>query len=143
MPRPRRLRKVVAPPAFKGYKPYGTDTDETIPVELYYEEYEAVKLADYDQLNQLEASKIMGISRPTFARIYASARQKISKAFVESREIIAVFGHTFIDKDWFYCRQCQSRFNIPPKADHQHCPLCNSEDILPEKHQTLNNENSN
>ena len=88
MPRRRRLRKVVAPPGFKGYKPYGARGKKSEKVELLYEEYEAIKLADYDGLNHLEASKLMGISRPTFARIYEAARQKIAKALVETREIV-------------------------------------------------------
>ncbi len=130
MPRPRRLRKVVAPPSFKGFKPFGNIKSKKEACELFYEEYEAIKLADYDGLNQEEASKIMGVSRPTFARIYATARQKMAIALVEVREITAVFGHAFFDKDWFQCKQCHSKFNIPEDADHQHCPLCHSEDII-------------
>ena len=101
MPRRRRLRRVVAPPGFKGYKPYGNRFKRQDAVELYYEEYEAIKLADYDSLNHLEASEIMGVSRPTFARIYAKARQKIAMALVESREIKTVVGHAYFDKDWY------------------------------------------
>jgi predicted DNA-binding protein (UPF0251 family) len=129
MPRPKRLRKVVAPPSFKGYKPYGCKKNNHEACELFYEEYEAIKLADYDSLSQKEASEVMGVSRPTFARIYATARQKIAKALVEAREITAVYGNAFFDKDWFQCKKCHSKFNIPPEADHHHCPLCQSEDI--------------
>jgi len=130
MPRPKRLRKVVAPPSFKGYRPYGNIKNKKEACELFYEEYEAIKLADYDSLNQQEAAEIMGVSRPTFARIYATARQKIAKALVEAREIVTVFGHAFFDKDWFQCNKCHSKFNIPEEADHHHCPLCHSEDFF-------------
>ncbi len=131
MPRQRRLRKVVAPPDFKGFKPYGNNKPFQEPIELFYEEYEAIKLADYDLLSQLEASEIMGVSRPTFARIYSTARQKIALALAESREIVAVFGHAIFDKNWFKCDKCHSRFNIPAGTDEHHCPLCQSEQILP------------
>ncbi len=130
MPRHRRMRKVVAPPDFKGFKPYGINKAPSQPIELFYEEYEAIKLADYDSLSQLAASDIMGVSRPTFARIYATARQKIAKALAESREIIAVYGHAVFEKDWFTCLHCHSRFNIPQSADPLHCPLCHSEQII-------------
>lgn len=130
MPRPRRLRKVVAPPSFKGYKPYGNIKNKKDACELFYEEYESIKLADYDGLNQSDAAEIMGVSRPTFARIYSEARKKIAMALVEAREIVTQYGHAFFDKDWFQCQKCHSRFNIPLEADHQHCPLCNSADIL-------------
>jgi predicted DNA-binding protein (UPF0251 family) len=129
MPRPKRLRKVVAPPSFKGFKPYGSKEHSKPPIELFYEEYEAIKLADYDHLNQLEASEIMGVSRPTFARIYTKARQKMALALVESREIISVFGNAFFDKDWFQCKACHSKFNLPTEMDQGHCPLCQSIEI--------------
>jgi len=130
MPRQRRLRKVVAPPNFKGYKPYGARTrsidDE---VELLYEEYEAIKLADYDLMNHAEASKLMGVSRATFARIYESARRKISKALVETRAIKSIFGNAELDGNWFLCRTCNARFTIPDKASGGQCPICKSKDI--------------
>jgi predicted DNA-binding protein (UPF0251 family) len=129
MPRRRRLRKVVAPPGFKGYKPYGHKENSKI-VELNYEEYEAIKLADYDILNHEEASKLMGISRATFARIYESARRKIAKALVESSEIRTVFGNAHLDSDWFICNTCHARFNQPESASNA-CPICQSNSIEP------------
>lgn len=129
MPRRRRLRKIVAPPNFKGYKPYGTNKKEKEAVELLYEEYEAIKLADYDGLNHQEASELMGVSRATFARIYETARQKVAKALVETREIKTVFGNATFDKDWHLCDDCHARFNIPKNIKSQSCPVCGSEKV--------------
>lgn len=129
MPRQRRLRKIVAPPRFKGYKPYGTQSNLSEYVELLYEEYEAIKLADYDNLNHLEASELMGVSRPTFARIYEAARQKIAKALVEAKEIRTVFGNAWMENDWFLCADCHARFTIPNTVKEQKCPLCSSNNI--------------
>lgn len=131
MPRRRRLRRIVAPPGFKGYRPYGHRGDATGTIDLLYEEYEAIKLADYDLMNHLEASELMGISRPTFARIYESARRKIALALVETREIKAVFGNVAFDKSWFICHSCNTRFTIPPTYAERACPLCKSEAIEP------------
>lgn len=128
MPRQRSLRKIVAPPKFKGYKPYGAKTASTECIELLYEEYEALKLADYDMLNHQEASVLMGISRATFARIYESARRKIAAAFVETKEIKTVYGNAQLDKNWYLCNSCLSRFTIPKTKEHA-CPLCASNDI--------------
>ena len=61
---------MVAPPEFKGYKPYGNSKHKKQLVDLLYEEYEAIKLADFDLLNHLKASELMGVSRPGFASIY-------------------------------------------------------------------------
>lgn len=128
MPRRKRLRKVVAPPGFQGFKPYGFRHGKKEHVELLYEEYEAIKLADYDLMYHEEACKVMGISRPTFARIYESARRKIASALVETREIKAVYGNAYMDKSWFLCNSCQSRFNFPD-TDSNRCPLCKSTEI--------------
>ena len=123
------MRKVVAPPGFRGYKPYGTRHGRKDHVELLYEEYEAIKLADYDLMNHLEASRLMGVSRATFARVYESARRKIARALVETREIRSVFGNASLDPSWFICNVCQVRFNIPVTHTGHHCPLCKSENI--------------
>ena len=126
MPRKKRLRKVVAPPGFKGYKPYGNIKRRKPFVELLYEEYEAIKLADYDLMNHLEASKLMGISRPTFARIYESARRKLAQALVETREIRSIFGNAILDGTWFQCNGCNARFTVPVQIENQVCPMCKS-----------------
>ncbi|MCU4175647.1 DUF134 domain-containing protein [Carboxylicivirga sp. N1Y90] len=127
MPRRRRLRRIVAPPGFKGFKPYGHVENKTA-IDLNYEEYEAIKLADYDLMNHAEASKLMGVSRATFARIYESARRKIAKALVETSEIKAVYGNAHLDNDWFVCNKCHARFNLPNSTENA-CPICQSEVI--------------
>ncbi|WP_430809419.1 MULTISPECIES: DUF134 domain-containing protein [unclassified Carboxylicivirga] len=129
MPRRRRLRKIVAPPGFKGFRPYGHIKNNRV-VELNYEEYEAIKLADYDNMNQEEACKLMGISRATFARIYESARQKIAKSLVESCEFKTVFGNAHLDDDWYVCNACHARFNLPDD-NSKDCPICKSDAIEP------------
>ncbi len=138
MPRRRRLRKVVAPPGFKGYKPYGSLNNTKEQVELLYEEYEAIKLADYDCLNHETASQIMGVSRPTFARIHESARRKIAKALVEVRDIKAVYGNALLDKNWYVCNACNARFTIPKTIKDPICAVCSSTNI-----DNLNSENEN
>lgn len=129
MPRRIRLRKVVEPPRFKGYRPFGVNSKSRKSIDLFYEEYEALKLADYDLLKHDEAAVLMGVSRPTFARIYESARRKIAMALVEAKEIKTVFGNAIMDKDWYLCSKCNARFNIPDTMDKETCPACNSKQI--------------
>jgi len=127
MPRKRQPRKVVEPPKFKGYKPYGSNNISNKSIDLLYEEYEAIKLADYDLLNHNEAGKLMGVSRPTFARIYKSARRKIAIALTEAKEIRAIFGNADISGNWFICDSCFARFTITNTENS--CPICKSENI--------------
>ena len=126
MPRRRRLRKVVAPPIFNGFKPYGVNCESDDFIELLYEEYEAIKLTDYKLMDHQEASEIMGVSRPTFARIYKSARIKIAQALVEAKEIRSVFGNARMDKNWYVCHDCHARFTIPKTMKKDNCPICSS-----------------
>lgn len=102
-------------------------------VDLLYEEYEAIKLTDYDLMNHQEACQLMGVSRATFARVYESARRKIAKALVETREIRSVFGNAMLDKSWYECSKCSARFSMPVNIQNQACPLCKNIEINPIK----------
>jgi len=131
MPRRRRLRKIVAPPAFRGYKPYGVVKAHKEHVDLLYEEYEAIKLADFDLMNHQEASEKMGVSRATFARIYESARRKLARALVETREIKTMYGNAWLENNWFFCTDCHSKFTIPEFSSKNTCPMCHSGKLSP------------
>lgn len=126
-PRRKRMRKIFGPPAIKGFRPQrrGGGTIDRVPVVLLLEEYEAIKLCDYDILNHLEASEIMGVSRPTFTRIYAAARQKIAQALVEVKEIVVEGGKVYYDSEWFECLDCSCNFNHQELSSAPGaCPLC-------------------
>lgn len=131
-PRRKILRKVSDPPLIKGFKPYGAESENQNPefVTVFFEEYEAIRLSDYDKLNHHQASVMMGVSRPTFTRIYASALQKIAKAFVEGRQISIEGGKIYFDSDWYHCKKCKCYFNNPEKEKPiTNCPLCGSQRV--------------
>ena len=126
MPRRKRIRKITSPPHFKGFSPMGIPQPERSMV-LDFEEYEAIRLCDYDLYNHLEASSIMNVSRPTFARIYESARQKVAYAFVQGIPIIFEGGKVYYDSEWFSCSDCGCKFNHLSKEDPvTGCALCGS-----------------
>ncbi len=52
-------------------------------VTLKDEEWEAINLADYKDLNHEEAAVLMEISRPTFSRLISSARKAVASALIE------------------------------------------------------------
>lgn len=138
-PRIKRNRKVLDIPIIKGFRPYGPNlgNDKKEPVILLFEEYEALRLCDYDMITHLEASVIMNISRPTYTRIYAAARQKIAKAFVEGRQIRIEGGKVYFDSEWYDCEDCGCYANNPDKAmSLDECPLCGSSKI--QKHKDVN-----
>lgn len=131
-PRPVRSRKISNPPIISGFKPYGNrkTIGDTGTVFLHIEEYEAIRLCDYNMLNHYQASEAMDISRPTLTRIYARARQKIAEALVLGKQIIIEGGKIYFDSDWFLCSSCGCYFNNPEKREEiKECPLCKSTNI--------------
>lgn len=126
-PRPKLIRKVMHPPGFRGFKPFGCPTVSEGEIKLLLEEYEAIKLADYEKLSQADAAIKMEISRPTFSRIYESARHKISKAFLEIKPIVVEGGNIEPGKDWIHCNDCQTIFKINNLQENTiNCPVCQS-----------------
>ena len=87
MPRPRIPRRVWFRPDFTQFRPTGPGMTSIGEVVLTMDEFEAIRLKDYEGLDQTEAAKKMGISQPTFQRIYESARKKIADAIVNGKAI--------------------------------------------------------
>jgi len=126
MPRPKLSRRVDNPPHFKGYRTIG-NTGNDHAVVLNIEEYEAIRLSDYMLYGQHAAAYEMGVSRSTYARIYESARRKVSEAFVEGRPIVFEGGKVHFNSEWYTCEECGSLFNHPDKANNvEKCALCGS-----------------
>jgi uncharacterized protein len=124
MPRPTRNRKVVNPPQMSGFKPFGMPLCELKVLELQFDEYESINLVNYQDLSQDTAAERMGISRPTFTRVYNRALKKIAKAFVEGIAIKIEGGNVEFEKQWFKCQKC---FKLIDGLDkHTKCIGCNS-----------------
>ncbi len=82
MVRPRKCRNVSAAPEITYFKPRGVPLRELAEVYLPLDGYEAIRLADLEGLSHEEAARQMHVSRQTFGRIVASARQTLAKAIV-------------------------------------------------------------
>ncbi|MDD3066419.1 MAG: DUF134 domain-containing protein [Candidatus Gracilibacteria bacterium] len=87
MPRPQRLRKIRANPNSHYFKPQGIPMRDLQEIILLADEWEAIRLKNCENLQQVSAAKKMGISQSTFQRILASAYAKISQALVEGKAI--------------------------------------------------------
>lgn len=80
MSRPRSPRHVTSRPVVPLFKPGGIRAARQI--HLGADEFEALRLADVEGLQQAEAAARMGVSRQTFGRVLASARRKAATALV-------------------------------------------------------------
>jgi uncharacterized protein len=124
MARPQKCRTVCNPPKMEGFRPYGMMKCAAGPVILKYEEYESIRLIDYDRLAQNQAAIQMNISRPTFTRIYNKALKTIAKAFVEGKVIEIEGGNFQFAQDWYRCKKCYKL--IQGIENHSRCEGCTS-----------------
>jgi len=81
-----RFRRVAGMPNYRHFRPAGADILGK-EVVLTVEEFESIRLGDYEDLDQKDAAKRMGISQPTFQRIYNSARKKIADSIVNGKPL--------------------------------------------------------
>jgi len=130
MPRKKRNRRIQAPPVIKGMSVYGVRGRKSNEVILRIEEYEAIRLLDYQNLTQEEAAGHMDVSRPTLTRIYEEARNKVATAFVEGRDLLFKGGDIYFDKNWFKCNSCNASFSHYGEQKPV-CPVCGSDDVIP------------
>ncbi|WP_100430835.1 DUF134 domain-containing protein [Flavobacterium sp. 1] len=124
MPRPKLNRTIVNPPIMEGFRPFGIAMTDLEPVILLYEEYESIRLSDYEGLTQEQSAEQMNVSRPTFTRIYEKARRAIAKAFVEGKAIFIEGGNYHTDDYWYKCENCL-KLNIH-KEETDSCNYCHS-----------------
>jgi len=86
--RPCKHRRVRGRPDVVYFKPAGVPKRELEEINLRMDEYEALRLKDFMDLSQEDASERMRVSQPTFHRILASARKKVSKCVVKGKALV-------------------------------------------------------
>jgi predicted DNA-binding protein (UPF0251 family) len=106
----------------KGFKPFGLPLCKIESVKLPFEEYESIKLINYEMLSQDQAAEQMNVSRPTFTRIYNKALKTITKAFVEGKAIEIEGGDYELENEWFRCKKCYKL--IEGIENHVKCENC-------------------
>jgi len=87
MVRPLKPRRVLFDPDVVYFKPRAVPISMLEEVELGVDELEAIRLCDYENLEQTEAAKKMKISQSTLQRILTSARKKIAEALIKGKAI--------------------------------------------------------
>ena len=116
-------------PPFKGFSLIGLPDRNNLLV-ISYEEYETIRLSDFESLGQVEAAQIMKISRPAYTRIYRNARRKVAEAFVLGKTMIFQGGKVHFDSNWYSCESCGSFFNqLEKERKVKNCTMCGSSEI--------------
>jgi predicted DNA-binding protein (UPF0251 family) len=91
MPRPKKPRLVSGYPNITAFVPQGVPV--TGELFLSVEELEAVRLSDFEHLDQESAANLMGVSRQTYGRILAIARSIVGEALVTGKTLRVEGGH--------------------------------------------------
>lgn len=80
MARPQKLRKVCSHPLCTDFAPQEAG-GETVTMAI--DEYETIRLIDFEGLSQDECARRMEVARATVQAIYARARGKLAQCLVQ------------------------------------------------------------
>ncbi len=93
--RPKKYRIVRVDPRISQFSPRGKP-GRPEEIDLGLDEFEAIRLADFEGLRQEEAAKSMHISQQTFSRILKRAHKSIADGVVSGKIIKIQGGHYVI-----------------------------------------------
>ena len=91
MPRPKKPRFVSGYPTIAAFVPQGVPI--TGEVMLTIEELEAIRLSDFEHLDQESAANLMQVSRQTYGRILFTARSIVGEALVTGKALKIAGGN--------------------------------------------------
>lgn len=108
MPRPRKCRQVCRLPQNDAFVPVncGRAGDAVV---ITVDEYETIRLIDYEGMSQEECAASMQVARTTVQQIYNTAREKLSTALVEGRPFRIQGGDYRLCQGDQGCRGCCRR----------------------------------
>ena len=108
MARPTRCRRVCAEPKCRSFAPQAASGMGTVI--LTVDEYEVIRLVDYEKRTHEQCAAQMEISRTTVTEIYESARFKLSDSLVNGKKLVIDGGHYRVclgDRERGCGRSCQ------------------------------------
>ncbi|MCB9503722.1 MAG: DUF134 domain-containing protein [Deferribacteres bacterium] len=126
MRKPYRKRRIEEPPSFQHFKPCGIPRRQLKTISMSIDEYEALRLADYQGLNHAQAAEKMAISRPTFTRLIEKTRHKIATAIIDGMELTIGGGNIEFANTFHRCRDCGNERLGPAHRKKPDCPACGS-----------------
>ena len=84
--RKKKVRYIQKMPSIAIFSPRGR-AGRPDEIELKVDQFEAIKLTDFQGYDQTEGAQAMGISRPSFGRILREGRKIIANALVNGKII--------------------------------------------------------
>lgn len=99
MPRTTKCRNICGFPDYYSFVPEHADSEPIETITLTLDEFETIRLLDYEDLNQEECAARMGVARTTVTAMYESARKKLVGAVVEGKRLCISGGNIRIDRE--------------------------------------------
>ncbi len=93
MPRPRKCRVIQCKPDAIYFKPRGIPLVDIEEISISIDEFESIRLADFEGLYHEDAALKMQISRQTFGRILNEARRKVAECLLKSKALKIELPH--------------------------------------------------
>lgn len=110
MPRKKFCRNVNCTPLVGCFKPRGIPVSMLEEVVLTLDEFEAIRLADFEGLYHEDAAMRMNISRQTFGRVLETARKKIADVLIHGKALKIEGGDVHIGEGRKSdCPRCRRR----------------------------------
>jgi predicted DNA-binding protein (UPF0251 family) len=132
MSRRPKCRRVSYIPEVTYFKPAGIPLRDLGEVRMSIEEAEALRLKELEGLEQEQGAEKMNISRPTFQRVLASARQKVADAILSGKAIMIEGGNFEMTWRRFRCRDGHEwEMETPVTVLPVICPECSTHDVQP------------
>ena len=130
MPIESKIRKIYSFPPYSLYKPPRIPLSDLEKITITLEEFEALKLVDYENLPQREAAISMNVSQATFNRVLKNARTKIVSVLVLGQVLVLEGGNNILPCRIFRCTICSYQWSPNEEGPPKFCPACNSDSIV-------------
>lgn len=89
--RPRKVRYIQKMPRVSQFSPRGKPGRPDVAL-ISLDEFEALKLADYQGFSQTDGAAAMNVSRSSFGRMIRRSHRKIADAIINGKIIKIVLG---------------------------------------------------
>lgn len=117
MARPPRCRRICSEPQFNRFAPCGSDASTQIL--LTVDEFETIRLIDYEGKTQAQCAQSMDVARTTVTDIYERARTKIADCIINGKTLCIAGGNYVLcdGQSQACCKPCSKAHE--PNATHR------------------------
>ncbi len=122
MSRPQKQRKVCTLPVSTKFEPQNTCGKNSLNMTI--DEYESIRLIDFEGLTQQECAQQMEVARTTVQAIYASARKTLAACIVNGHSLTIGGGEYKVCEHrnrscgcGCCCRRCRNKTNLTEKLE--------------------------